>query len=91
MPSSTENHAARRAQVQAALAAFTDTPLHKISAILMDRAIAAIAAQFERKNAGNLFSGRGGKLTDAGKQVKSTGDFELITWLVIKQSEGNAQ
>ncbi|MDO8812933.1 MAG: SNF2-related protein [Gallionella sp.] len=46
--------------------------------------LTAIAAQFERKNAGNLFSGRGGKLTDAGKQVKSAGDFDLITWLVIK-------
>ena len=51
---------------------------------LIDRAVTAIAAQFERKNAGNLFSGRGGKLTDAGKQIKTTGDFELITWLVIK-------
>ena len=51
---------------------------------LLDRAVTAIAAQFERKNAGNLFAGRGGKLTDAGKQVKSAGDFELITWLVIK-------
>ncbi|HUX90820.1 MAG TPA: helicase-related protein [Gallionellaceae bacterium] len=58
---------------------------------LLDRAVTAIAAQFERKNASNLFAGRGGKLTDAGKQVKSAGDFELITWLVIKQSEGNAQ
>lgn len=54
---------------------------------LLDRAVTAIAAQFERKNAGNLFSGRGGKLTDVGKQVKSTGDFELITWLVIKSTE----
>ncbi|MDN5751749.1 MAG: phospholipase D-like domain-containing protein [Nitrosospira sp.] len=51
---------------------------------LLDRAVSAIAAQFERKNAGNLFSGRGGKLIDAGKHVKSTCDFELITWLVIK-------
>ncbi len=58
---------------------------------LLDRAVAAIAAQFGRKNAGNLFAGRGGKLTDAGKQVKSTGDFDLITWLVIKQSAGAAQ
>ncbi len=58
---------------------------------LLDLAVAAIAAQFGRKNAGNLFAGRGGKLTDAGKQVKSTGDFELITWLVIKQSAGPAQ
>ena len=51
---------------------------------LLDRAVTAIAAQFERKNTGNLFAGRGGKLTDADKQVKSAGDFELITWLVIK-------
>jgi SNF2 family DNA or RNA helicase len=59
--------------------------------LLLDKAVTAIAAQFERKNASNLFSGRGGKLTDAGKQVKSTGDFELITWLVIKQSENITQ
>ncbi len=51
---------------------------------LLERAVTAIAAQFERKNAGNLFAGRGGKLTDSGMQVKSAGDFELITWLVIK-------
>jgi hypothetical protein len=51
---------------------------------LLDKAVSAIAAQFERKNASNLFAGRGGKLTDASKQVKSAGDFELITWLVIK-------
>lgn len=51
---------------------------------LLDRAVTAIAAQFERKNAGNLIAGRGGKLTDSGKQVKSAEDFELITWLVIK-------
>ena len=51
---------------------------------LLDRAVAAIAAQFGRKNAGNLFAGRGGKLTDASKQVKHAADFELITWLVIK-------
>lgn len=51
---------------------------------LLDRAVTAIAAQFERKNAGNLFSGRGGKLMDAFKAVRNTHDFELITWLVIK-------
>ena len=37
---------------------------------LLDKAVAAIAAQFGRKNAGNLFAGRGGKLTEASKQVK---------------------
>ena len=51
---------------------------------LLDKAVAAIAAQFGRKNAGNLFAGRGGKLADASKQVKHVNDFELITWLVIK-------
>lgn len=51
---------------------------------LLDKAVAAIAAQFGRKNAGNLFTGRGGKLADATKQVKHASDFDLITWLVIK-------
>ncbi len=54
---------------------------------LLDKAVAAIAAQFGRKNAGNLFTGRGGKLTDAPKQVKHASDFELITWLVIKDTD----
>jgi virulence-associated protein VagC len=55
------------------------------SVAVIARLVTAIAAQFERKNAGNLFAGHGGKLTDTGKQVKSAGDFELITWFVIKQ------
>jgi hypothetical protein len=54
---------------------------------LLDRAVAAIAAQFGRKNAGNLFAGRGGKLLSAQGAVKSTTDFDLITWLVIKSDE----
>jgi SNF2 family DNA or RNA helicase len=52
---------------------------------LLEKTVAAIAAQFGRKNAGNLFSGRGGKLLDANQTVKATTDFDLITWLVIKQ------
>lgn len=52
---------------------------------LLDKAVAAIVAQFGRKNAGNLFSGRGGKLADAAKQIKQANDFDLITWLVIKE------
>jgi hypothetical protein len=51
---------------------------------LLDQVVAAIVAQFGRKNAANLFTGRGGKLMDAGKTVKGNNDFELITWLVIK-------
>jgi hypothetical protein len=45
----------------------------------LDLAVAAIATQFGRKNAGNLFAGRSGRLTAAGQQVKSTSDFDLIT------------
>ena len=51
---------------------------------LLDQAVTAIAEQFSRKNAANLFSGRGGKLIDNSKAVKATGGFDLITWLVIK-------
>ena len=51
---------------------------------LLDKTVAAIVAQFTRKNAANLFTGRGGKLLDAAKAVKNNNDFELITWLVIQ-------
>ena len=46
--------------------------------------VAAIVAQFNRKNAANLFSGRGGKLMDATKAVKSNTDSDLITWPAIR-------
>jgi len=39
----------------------------------------AIAKQIGKKNAGNFVTGRGGKLTDATKQVNNAGDFQLIT------------
>ena len=51
---------------------------------LLDTAVAAIVTQFTRKNAANLFTGRGGKLMDASVAVKNNSDFELMTWLVIK-------
>jgi ERCC4-related helicase len=54
---------------------------------LLDKAVAAIAAQFGRKNAGNLFSGRGGKLLGGQSVVKTSTDFDLITWLVIKHEQ----
>ena len=50
--------------------------------------MAAIAAQFGRKNAGNLFSGRGGKLLGSQNAIKASTDFDLITWLVIQQPVG---
>lgn len=52
--------------------------------LLLDKAVAAIGAQTEQKNIGNLFSGRGGKLLDGNQLAKSGKDFELITWFIIK-------
>jgi len=52
---------------------------------LLKKAVSAIVAQFARKNTGNLFAGRGGRLTDTDKQVKDPNDLELITWLIIME------
>ena len=54
---------------------------------LLDKAVAAIAAQFGRKNTTNLFAGRGGKLVSAETSIKDSSDFELVTWLVIKDEQ----
>jgi SNF2 family DNA or RNA helicase len=54
---------------------------------LLDAAITAIASQTDKKNFGNLFAGRGGKLVDETKLPKTAIDFDLITWLVIMNSE----
>ena len=56
----------------------------KAYSALLDKTIAAIVAQFSHNNAASLFTGRGGKLLDATQTVKSSRDFELMTWLVIK-------
>jgi hypothetical protein len=57
---------------------------------LLDKTVEAIVAQFAKKNAANLFVGRGGKLLDSRQAVQSTADFELITWLVIQPAQGQA-
>ncbi|MFY7906396.1 MAG: hypothetical protein ACOVO0_09680, partial [Burkholderiaceae bacterium] len=54
---------------------------------LLDKAVSAIAAQFGHKNASNLFTGRRGKLLSSQDAIKNTTDFDLITWLVIKDSQ----
>ncbi len=55
--------------------------------VLLDKAVSAIAAQFGRKSVGNLFAGRGGKLVSSQTAIKATTDFDLITWLVIKNEQ----
>ena len=52
---------------------------------LLDKAVSAIVEQFRRKNTGNLFSGRGGKLVSSKSAIKASSDFDLITWLVIME------
>lgn len=51
---------------------------------LLDKAIASIASTFRKRNFGNLLNGRGGKLIGSDKQVSSSADFDLVTWLVIR-------
>jgi len=57
---------------------------------LLEVAVKAIAAQSDKKNMGNLFDSRGGKLLDNDKLAKSAADFELVTWLVIMRNEAAA-
>jgi len=54
---------------------------------LLEKAVKAIVAQFTRRTTSNLFTGRGGKLIDDQKRVTDSADFELITWLVIKEEK----
>lgn len=51
---------------------------------LLDKAVAAIANQSNQKNLRNLLTGRSGKLVDNTMLAKSPDDFELVTWLVVK-------
>lgn len=52
---------------------------------LLKKAVDSIAATFRKRAAGALLSSRGGVLVEQGKQVSEATDFELVTWLVIKQ------
>jgi REP element-mobilizing transposase RayT len=51
---------------------------------LLAKAVASIAAAFRKRVAAGLQSGRDFVIPDQAEQVKDDGDFELITWLVIK-------
>ncbi len=51
---------------------------------LLNGAIRAIAGSFKKRSAGQLISGRNGVLPDGKKQIRSSDNFELITWIVIK-------
>jgi hypothetical protein len=55
---------------------------------LLEKAVQAIKQTFKRRNIGGLLSGRGGKLVAKARQITGVEDFELITWLVIKDGRG---
>lgn len=53
---------------------------------LLEKAVDSIAHTFKKRAVSSLLAGRGGVLPEAQKQARSAGDFELITWLIIKTS-----
>lgn len=54
---------------------------------LLHKTMGSIVHTFKKRTVAGLLSGRSGVLADAGNQVSSTTDFELITWLIIKDDE----
>jgi hypothetical protein len=53
-------------------------------------AVESIKANYAGRALGALAANRGGKLADAAAQPRSEGDFELITWLVVKDGGATA-
>lgn len=53
---------------------------------LLQKAVESIVHTFKKRALTGLLAGRGGVLPEASKQVSLTTDFELVTWLVIKES-----
>lgn len=55
--------------------------------ILLERCVESIKATFKRRAGANLFSGRSGTLPTQSQTPESKDDFELVTWLVIQDSQ----
>ncbi len=53
---------------------------------LLQKTVASIAATFRKRVAAGLQSGRSFVIPEQREQVNETGDFELVSWLVIKAS-----
>jgi len=51
---------------------------------LLKAAVRAIAKSFQKRTVGNLLSGREGVLMDKEKQVSSSDNFELVSWVTIR-------
>ena len=52
---------------------------------LLEKAINEITKTFKKRAVGALLSGRGGRLPTQSQQAKGAEDFELVTWLIIKE------
>ena len=51
---------------------------------LLEKSVAEIMTSFKKRSATRLTTGRSGVLVAKEKQASSVGDFELVTWLIIK-------
>lgn len=54
---------------------------------LLKAVVDSMIGQVERRNLSSLFSTRGGKLVNESEKAGSLADFDLVTWLVIKDGE----
>jgi hypothetical protein len=54
---------------------------------LLQKAVHSIADTFRKRTAAALQSGRGGLITPKSEQPEDDNDFELITWLVVKEGK----
>ena len=54
---------------------------------LLTRAVDSIARTFQKRAISHLQSGRSAVLVEQRKQARQTSDFELITWMVIKDEQ----
>jgi superfamily II DNA or RNA helicase len=54
---------------------------------LIGKAVDGITSQFSSRNIGNMLTDRGGKLAIEPDADTADTDFELVTWLIIKEGE----
>ena len=51
---------------------------------LLKQALSEIKRNFQQRNTGNLFTGRGGTLLNFQEDLFESSNFKLVTWLVVK-------
>jgi len=56
---------------------------------LLEKAIESFTNTFKKRAISALQTGRGGLLPEQSKQINQATDFELISWLVIKNGNPN--